>query len=76
MSGPKTRLTVTPAQATYLLELVQDDLANTEDLTKQERQQAHSIRDKLAAILVSMQAAAPEHVRFDPRSTGQRAPRL
>lgn len=46
MSGPKRPLAVTPAQTAYLLELVEDDLAETE-LTTNERQQARAVQRKL-----------------------------
>lgn len=52
MSGPKTRMALTPAQAVYLRDLVEDDLAETE-LTKDETMQARAILRKLREVLLA-----------------------
>ena len=52
MSGPKNRLPLSPAQAVYLRELVEDDLEETAELTAGEKQQAKSIIRKLDEILL------------------------
>lgn len=49
MSGQKMPLAVTPAQTRYLLELVRDDMDQSE-LTPTERQQAAALRRKLTVL--------------------------
>lgn len=66
MSGQKHRLSVTLAQATYLRDLITDDLDATR-LTTSERQQARSLLRKLNELIHRRWDAST----FDPSSTGQ-----